>query len=339
MFSKPLRWALSCLITILSLSISSISAQENSLFTLYSDTPVAERGEIGDWYRDWNEPAGIVIQDEQFYLFWNGSGSTDLKGVGYQLSNDAYEWTNMSHDAPIYNGGGLDYVGSGIAGSSVLIDDGQWLSYFYTKDVNSFPMGGGDISRATADSAEGPWLMSETVLLARGGEGEWDSEQISYPEVIRTEDGYVMYYAGFMPDGKTSIGMATSEDGIHWEKYDDPATTEAPFAESDPIIQAEGQGNVTMPNVVVTPDGWVMIYKDNPTGNIFLALSEDGIHWEQQDIQVFENEDIPSGLAIGFMSLLYHEDSYYLYLEAATRRGSTDIFLATYDGNPFEIED
>ncbi|MAU12973.1 MAG: hypothetical protein CL607_24355 [Anaerolineaceae bacterium] len=338
MLSRSLRQALALLFIVGLLPTGGLKAQESSLFELFGDSPIATRGGVTDWYSDWNEPAGIVVHDEQFYLFWNGSGATDIKGIGYKSSHDGYEWTNRSHDAPLYTGADLDYVGSGVAGSSVLIDDGQWLSYFYTKDRNTFPMGGGDISRATSDSAEGPWQRSESVLLARGSEGEWDAEQISYPEVLRTEDGYVMYFAGFMPSGATAIGMATSSDGIDWVKYDDPTTTEPPYAESDPIIVGEDSENATMPNVVATDDGWVMIYKDNPTGNILLALSEDGLHWEPQDRQVFGIRDIPRARAIGFMSLLHHEETFYLYVEVATVRGGTDIYLATYDGNFFEAD-
>jgi hypothetical protein len=32
------------------------------------------------------------------------------------------------------------------------------------------------------------------------------------------------------------IGYATSTDGIMWTKYDNPATTNPPYAESDPVL-------------------------------------------------------------------------------------------------------
>ena len=70
-----------------------------------------------------------------------------------------------------------------------------------------------------------------------------------------------------------------------------------------------------------------------------LAISEGGIQWERQDQQVFENRDIPGARAIGFMSLLHHEDTFYLYLEASTVRGSTNIYLATFDGDFFDLDE
>ena len=335
MLSKYVPVALICLFGIL-MSTSAISAQDesDSLFTLYSEDPVAPRGIYTDWYSAWNEPAGIVVFEDQFYLFWNGSGSSDIKGVGYRLSDDGYEWEVISQEAPAFTSDDVEYAGYTIAGSSVLInDEGEWLSYFYTKDIRQFPAGGGDISRAVADGPDGPWVIADEVLLARGAEGEWDSEQVSYPEVIQTEDGYVMYYSGFAPrSGGIAIGMATSEDGVNWVQYDDPETTEAPYADSDPIIVGEEGENATMPNVVMTPNGWIMIYKDDTLGNILLATSTDSINWERQDQPVITLDDIPSARAIGFMNLLYHDEIFYLYLEVGTLGSNTSIYLATYDG-------
>lgn len=179
--------------------------------------------------------------------------------------------------------------------------------------------------------------MDAPVLLP-GSEGEWDGEQVSHPNVLRTEDGYVMYYSGYstMRSRPTrTIGMATSEDGIIWTKYDDPDTTEAPFAESDSILIADQDWEsreVFMPRVQPTNEGWLMIYKSTSPG-LGLAESNDGIHWTKLESNpVMSPADLDSNV-IGFTSFLQAKDHYYLFMEGSTIQGKTDIYVAIYEGN------
>lgn len=337
MFRRFLPFAL-ILVVLTALMPGQLNAQEKeSLFTPYSiDTPVIPRGSIDSWYNLWNEPGGVVYHDDTFYFFRNGSNSRPTrKGIGLLSSVDGFAWTVENNDESILNGQDIDYVRLNMSGSSVIVEeDGTWVSYFYTQDRQSFPMGGGDISFATAPSPDGPWQAHDSIVLERGAEGEWDAAQVSYPNVHHTEDGYVMYYAGFMPDLTIAIGMATSEDGINWTKYDDPTTTEAPYADSDPIILGVDGKDATMPHVLNTPDGWVMIYKNATTRDqILLATSPDSVVWTTQDVQPIAEDDFGVNAVIGFMSFMYHDGVYYLYTEVAPSRGFTEIFMSTYEGS------
>ena len=107
-----------------------------------------------------------------------------------------------------------------------------------------------------------------------------------------------MYYDGSNENpedsGFESIGLAFSEDGIAWAKYDDPETNDLAFAKSDPIFTPSADEDawdgerVLESNVVQTEDGWVMLYVSERSsisrGKVFgigYALSQDGIHWER----------------------------------------------------------
>ncbi len=335
MYFRYIQRALLCIFSLLISTIGISSAQEGSLFQVYDDVPVIPRGADDTWYYRWNEPGSMVVHDDQFYFFRNGSGARpSRKGVGLLTSPDGFQWEVANNDEPVFSRQNVEYARFNVGVSSVLVlEDGTWVTYFFTQDVQSFPMGGGDIGRATATSPEGPWTSDPEIVVPRGSEGEWDAGQVVYPNVIQTEDGFVMYYAGFMADETIAIGMATSEDGIHWEKYDDPATSESPFAESDPVIVGIDGSDATMPHAVYTEDGWVMIFKDATLGNILLATSADGIEWTTQDIQVITDRDMGAA-AIGFMTLTHHEGTYYLYLEVAVTRGQfSEIYLVTFDGS------
>jgi hypothetical protein len=59
-------------------------------------------------------------------------------------------------------------------------------------------------------------------------------------------------------------GLATSADGINWTKYDDPSTTEAPYAKSDPVLQPSPSGwdaEDVICSVMKTDTGWEMLYQ------------------------------------------------------------------------------
>ena len=95
-----------------------------------------------------------------------------------------------------------------------------------------------------------------------------------------------MYYTGYNKKGIGSgqIGMATSPDGITWTKYDDPATTDAAFAASDPVMVPPAHFDFNQPMAEQTPDGWVMTFRQvdttkRPGMYLNYALSDDGIHW------------------------------------------------------------
>lgn len=93
-----------------------------------------------------------------------------------------------------------------------------------------------------------------------------------------------MFYTG----GRNGIGLATSPDGVTWARHDDPATTRAPEAESDPVFTRGASGErdglgVHQPRVALTPDGYVMLYHANSGATSYgIAASPDGLTWTRR---------------------------------------------------------
>jgi predicted GH43/DUF377 family glycosyl hydrolase len=219
-----------------------------------------------------------------------------------------------------------------LASSALVEDDGTWVIYFYTWNTREEPPPVSEIGRATAHNPLGPWTVDSEPVL-RGNKTGWEGIHVDAPSVVKTEDGYLMYYSGFN-SATSAIGMATSDDGIHWTKYDDPTTTDAPFAESDPILVSEREDyRYHQPRVERTDDGYVMIFRLQPSsgGNMGLgiATSEDGINWQVVTEEPFWGRDtIPGARGFWWTATALHEDTLYLYIEGG--RGSfTDIFVAT----------
>ena len=120
-----------------------------------------------------------------------------------------------------------------------------------------------------------------------GSAGEWDSGQVNHHDVNFDGSTYQMWYTGDAGSGTGKIGYAHSSDGINWTKYNDPATTGPPFAESDPVLTPTGSGwdsLVTILPVVIfdnTTNEYKMWYGGGRgTGaSIGYATSPDGISW------------------------------------------------------------
>ncbi len=177
-------------------------------------------------------------------------------------------------------------------------------------------------------------------MLTPGSAGSWDDNRLTAPRVVKTDDGYRMYYSGSQKNKGvyTSIGMATSTDGITWTKYDNPDTTDALYAESDPILTTgDSKEFIGQPMVQQTPDGWVMFYRTaNGSGSgmeIGYTISQDGVNWEYNpDNRFWEVSNIPRSDSFWFTAFVYHDDTYYLYIEGG-RNPHTDIYVATRQGS------
>lgn len=304
--------------------------------TLQTDQPVIER-EVGNKYLN---GGAIIFHDGQFHAFTNFFNSWPGETVTYYYtSSDGTEWTR-NPDEPLFTVGDVPLEGRGALILSGLVQpDGTWVLYYHTFTSSGQP---GAIGRATAVSPTGPWQFDRQPVLSPGSEGAWDDLQVMRVNVLPTESGYVMYYAGVNRQSESRIGMALSADGIVWEKYDDPATTEAPYAESDPILEPffEWEGSwLGRPEVVKTNDGWVMLYEGSGGSQTGLAISQDGINFERYEANpILTRENMVEGYTFFQGALFHQEDTYFYLIEAGNGRVGTDIFLYTIDGSLLSSE-
>ena len=330
--------------TVAATSTPVATATPAPFFTLYSDKPIVPKGQPGTWDDRFTDPGAVIYHDGMFHMFRNGFRDFPAESqVGYVTSPDGYTWTKQGDD-PVLKTTDVPYAKIAMYASSVLWEDGCWVLYFYTWDSISFPSSG-VIGRATeciVSPAMAKWSPDPEPILTPGAAGEWDQKQVLAPHVLKTDSGYIMYYSGVGASGTQQIGMATSSDGVHWMKYNDPATTDQPYAESDPVFQPDDKGAwdgawVHQPRVFQTADGWAMIYRgtsDNRGSNMKLGLatSTDGIHWERfAGNPIFKPSDIKGAQQFWFTNSIFKDDVIYLFVEGDIHQ-TTQIYLATHQG-------
>ena len=323
-------------------NVPSATPEPQPFLTVFGDEPIVSKGTPGTWDDRFTDPGAVVYYDGLFHMFRNGFRDFPATSqVGYVTSPDGYTWIKQGEES-VFKTSDVPYAKIAMYASSVLVeDDGAWVIYFYTWDSAKFPSAS-VIGRATAPSPNGPWAADAEPVLKPGSVDEWDARQVLAPHVIKTKDGYVMYYSGANSAGTQQIGMATSTDGIQWAKYNAPATTEAPYMESDPVLQpgdpaSWDMGWVHQPRVFETDRGWVMIYRGtkNRDGNnmaLGLATSIDGVHWNKSSLNpVFLPSEISGANQFWFHNALLVNDTYFIFIEGDINQ-RTQIYLATYEG-------
>ena len=252
-----------------------------------------------EWDSNFVVPGALIEHDGLLYMFYNGSdfqGTTLTRSaVGVATSDDGVFFGRLV-DEPLFDGADRDWTGRGaIVSSGHVLEDGTWALYFHTLS-RAFSQRGGVVGRATAPRPEGPWTVDAEPLLVPGADTAWDAEGLSHPSVVPDgAGGYFMYYDAHRRDEDVRpdrlIGMATSSDGVTWVKHDDPATTDELYAASDPVLGFGEPGafdelRTMHPSVIVTDDGYVMVYMSNHKGQrpglvweFGIARSDDGVTW------------------------------------------------------------
>lgn len=131
------------------------------------------------------------------------------------------------------------------------------------------------------------------AIVTHGEWGAFDGNWCVLPMVVFFKGKWHMYYAGNSGIGEglarfPGIGLATSDDLIHWEKYSDK-----PLISPSHIPGAPDEIGIASGGIMVLPDGRLRLYYTglpsvghehfiNQNKFCCIAESEDGINWEKK---------------------------------------------------------
>ena len=283
-------------------------------FSLVQDEPVLALGAEGEWDSGVLRFPYVLRHNDQFHMFYEARLPFDPSeilpvSIGYASSADGINWVKSDLN-PILEGDGTGFDSASVSRPIVSVDDnGSWIMY-YAGEGEANRVG---IGMATSSSPTGPWERTDAPLLIDGSEGTWDDQMVLPDQIIQSEDGYRMYYSGREASGRPAmIGLATSEDGLVWKKFNDPSNddTSVLFAESDPILpngtRWDSRATWT-PSILEHDVRWTMVY--NAFGSLGAAVSDDGIRWEKYD----GNPVLRNGSFFHPFLLANDDGSYWIY--------------------------
>lgn len=221
-----------------------------------------------------------------------------------------------------YSNGVISWTGPVNAGQSVDISYEAVVSPTLGSIVNSAVISGGGetITRTATVTVQDSQLCKLTKhpgnpVLSIGANGAWDDNAVWRPMVLKEATGYKMWYVA--DDGSTSsrIGLATSGDGIIWNK-----------SANNPVLSptAAWEANGISGGSVIYDNGeyklWYTSFDSSGIGRISYATSPDGINWTKYGGNPVLN--------VGYLGSWEDAD---VMFPSVLKRG--DIYHMWYEGN------
>ncbi len=310
------------------------TAGEPGPFRVVGDAPVIPRVMVP--HRGAILPGAVAVHDGTYHAWVIAFGDPPgTQEIHHLTSPDAVEWTEAADESLEALSDGLGNPGA--MPTSVARAVGGWAMYFV--GTLATERQGWDVWMATAPDPGGPWTRGDEPVLRRGPAGAWDAGGLDFPTVLRAGGPWTMVYSGQDPTRPEagSIGLATSDDGITWTKHDDPATTDAGFAESDPVIEpglcgAFDTRGMHQPRVLDLGERLVMTYAGWGVGDTESRLglaesTDDGLAWRC----LWPSPALdPAGLPDGFVhtQAAFVRDGRTALLVEWFADGGTDVWLA-----------
>lgn len=172
------------------------------------------------------------------------------------------------------------------------------------------------------------WKKSpDNPVLSLSPSGNFDSQNIFAPAIVKHDGTYYLYYAGGPSGPQTDeefinyqLGLATSTDGIHFKKTGDPLL---PLGRRDnfhatPTLLRDADGNLH----IDSNGTWHLFYNGNRADDVEHATSRDGTHWAKDaKSPIFRQAYAPNVLKVG--------DEYRMYHIHKPSKGNWEVHLAT----------
>lgn len=161
---------------------------------------------------DWDSLAvrspAVINDSGQLKLYFQGQKTGSNWQIGLAYSSDGITWSKESLN-PILTPSNSPFINEvGLEEPTVLKD--SLYRMWYKSDPTS--------SIRYATSTDGiTWDKYEKTVLT--GTAYWENRGVANPSVIFKDGQYWMYYTAWGIDNGWMIGLATSTDGIVWEKY------------------------------------------------------------------------------------------------------------------------
>lgn len=218
----------------------------------------------------------VVMKDGKFVMLYRAQDRKGTSSLGYARSEDGVHFVRrpepvMVSETPYEKGGGVEDP------RLVTFGDTYYLTYTGYNNVDGVGADKKDAQLCLATSKDLiHWQRQGIVFPAYKGKWnvKWTKSGAIVPEKVNGK--YWMYFLGDARDKDTQMGVAYSEDLLHWtEALDHPVLISRPgFFDSQvvepgpaPVITSDGILLIYngADDKLVYSTGWVMFDKNDPT--------------------------------------------------------------------------
>ena len=238
--------------------------------------PVIVHGTAGDWDAVDALNPSVVKREGSYWNFYSGfDGKTWHTGLAMSL--DGVSWDKrgkvLSPDPGTWEG---SYIA---ANGSALLVDGRFYYWFQSGSTPEGRLEDPPARIGLARSLDGrQWGKEPRPVLGPGPWMSWDERAVADPYVIRLEGRFFLYYLGQDRARRQRLGVAASDDGVHWTKL-----------RNNPILELGGPGSLDENGLgepaVWSSNGfyWLLYTGRNAKENrrLGLAKSRNGVTWQK----------------------------------------------------------
>lgn len=159
----------------------------------------------------------MIAVADQYIGFYNGRNNPQTYSIGIATSNDGYRWSRSQCEflEPREN-----MFDSAMLNGPCPVTVGDYVYLYYS----GFDGSKISIGLAILNKQFDIVYRSKNPVLSTGNGLDWDSKNVFRSAVLYEPDNepskrFSMLYGGQGKDDRYQIGLAYSEDGIHWYKY------------------------------------------------------------------------------------------------------------------------
>lgn len=174
-------------------------------WTPYSGNPVISPSYYGNWDSESVNPGAVLKENGVYKMYYGGwSSQNSVWSIGLATSTDGINWTK--YPQPILTGTyGWEYQ---LVPSSIIKFNDTYYLYYTGRNLPEYKIGvaisndGINFNRYVNN----PILSSSVV---------WEDNGVLDASVVLENDQFEMIFMNSLADG---FGLATSTDGLNWEK-------------------------------------------------------------------------------------------------------------------------
>ena len=234
----------------------------------------------------------VVKKDGKFVMLYRAQDRKGTSALGYATSEDGIHFTRrpepvMISEAPYEKGGGVEDP------RLQRIGDTYYLTYTGYNNVDGAAADKKDAQLCLATSADlVHWQRQGVIMPSFKGKWnvKWTKSGAIVPEKINGK--YWMYYLADAQGKDTQMGVAYSDDLLHWtEALDHPILSSRPGSFDSQVVEPGPAPIITPQGIfliyngaddkLVYSTGWVLFDKNDPTK--VLARSDEPVFAPEKD--------------------------------------------------------
>lgn len=241
---------------------------------------VGEITPIDDYEKKGICAPGALIRDGRVHLFYQTYGNGRKDAICHAVSSDGIQFTRNPTN-PIFRPTISDWSCGRAIDADVFVFKNQYFLYFATRDTSyKVQQLGVAVAPLNTNFNREDWKQVAMDGPILEPELPWEGECIEAPSIIERNGTLYMFYAGAYNNWPQQVGVATSQDGVHWTRL-----------QNDPFLRNGSPGSW---NASESGHPHIFLDKSGKTYLFFQGNNDKGKTWFLSNVPVYWKDNKPT---------------------------------------------